>query len=223
MPGQSDRPCVLVSDFDGTMTKTDFFELVRKDVPSVAPRDYWADYVEGRITHFEALAGIFAAIRADVPLMEDVVERMELDPALPAALHRLHENGWEVLVASAGCDWYIKKLLGGANIQVEVHANPGTFAPETGLTLTLPTHSPYFSPETGIDKVAIVRAALDRSACVAFAGDGRPDMAPALLVPPERRFARGWLAHNLQKQGHPFQPFESWTDIQEHLLDEKEA
>ncbi len=211
---------VLVSDFDGTMTKNDFFDLARRDLPSAADHDFWQDYVDGQITHFEALAGIFAAIRTDWNGIQGVLDRMELDPGLPDAVTRLRAAGWEILVASAGCGWYIHRLLDRAGVQLPVYANPGVFAPETGLVLSLPVDSPYFKRETGIDKSALVRAALARDPRAVFAGDGRPDLAPSNLVQPARRFARGWLAHHLDKLGEPYHPFETWSQIADALLED---
>ena len=210
---------ILVSDFDGTMTKHDFFDLARRDLPSAAGHDYWQDYVDGRITHFEALQGIFGAIRTDWAGMEGVMDRMELDPALPEAVARLQTAGWRSIVASAGCCWYIERLLDKVGVRLEVYANPGEFAPETGLRLTLPTTSLYFRYETGIDKPGIVRAALERDPQAVFAGDGRPDLAPASLVSPDCRFATGWLAHHFQNIGEPFHPFETWSQIATCLLE----
>lgn len=213
------QPRVLVSDFDGTMTKFDFFDLARRDLPSAADHDHWQDYVDGKITHFEALARIFGAIRADAQSIEAVLDRMQLDPDLPEAVAALRAAGWEIVVASAGCAWYIERLLARAGVQLEVHANPGSFAPETGLSLSLPVHSPFFRNETGIDKCAIVRAALARDPNAVFAGDGRPDLSPSNLVRPGRRFARGWLAHHLAKNKEPFHPFENWSEIARRLLE----
>jgi 2-hydroxy-3-keto-5-methylthiopentenyl-1-phosphate phosphatase len=211
---------ILVSDFDGTMTTFDFFDLARRDLPSAADHDHWQDYVDGRLTHFEALARIFADIRTDWAGMERVLEGMELDPGLPGAVERLRAAGWEIVVASAGCGWYIHRLLDKADVDLQVYANPGVFAPETGLVLSLPVDSPYYRHETGIDKCAIVRAALERDPRAAFAGDGRPDLAPAGLVRPEWRFARGWLADHLERRGESFRPFESWSQIADALLEE---
>lgn len=212
---------ILVSDFDGTMTKFDFFDLARRDLPSAADHDFWQDYVAGQITHFEALAGIFGSIRADWAGIERVLAGMQLDLTLKDSVARLRAAGWDVVVASAGCGWYIERLLRQAGVELEIHANPGEFAPETGLKLALPTGSPYFRRETGIDKSAIVRAALARDPRAVFAGDGRPDLAPALLVRPECRFATGWLAHHLKNVGESFRPFENWSQIAEALLEEK--
>lgn len=211
---------ILVSDFDGTMTKFDFFDLARRDLPSAADHDFWQDYVDGRITHFEALASIFASIRTDGPGIERVLAGMQLDPSLKDSVARLRAAGWEIVVASAGCDWYIRQLLAQAGVELEVHANPGVFAPATGLRLTLPIHSPYFKHETGIDKSALVHAALARDPDAVFAGDGRPDLAPASLVKPDCRFATGWLAQHLKKNGDGFRPFETWSQIATALLEE---
>lgn len=209
---------VLVSDFDGTMTTYDFYDLVRRQWPLPPNDDPWENYVAGRCTHFEALASIFGRIRCDEATLLALVDRMELDPALPESARRIGAAGWEIVVASAGCEWYLLRLLRGAALTFTVHANPGDFTPAGGLRLRLPEHSRFFTHTTGIDKVAIVRDALGRADQVAFAGDGRPDLAPALLVPAARRFARGWLAGELRARGEGFQPFENWTQLADQLL-----
>ena len=207
-----------MSDFDGTMTQRDFYDLVRLRWPVPPNDDPWDHYVAGHITHFQALADIFARIRTDEPALLELVGRMGLDPALPAAVGRLRLRGWEVVVASAGCEWYIRHLLAGAGLALEVHANPGTFTPDGGLRMVLPERSRFFSRMTGIDKAAIVREAVGQGSRVAFAGDGRPDLEPALLVAPERRFARGWLADALRDRAEAFHPFHHWSQIADQLL-----
>ena len=216
--GDAAPPRILVSDFDGTMTRHDFYDLVRQRWPVPPDDDPWQHYVAGRITHFEALAAIFARIRADEPALLELVRKMELDPLLPEAVRRLREGGWEVVVASAGCAWYIQHLLQEAGVSLEVHANPGSFVPSRGLRMVLPETSRFFSRQTGIDKTGVMRDARRRGGSVAFAGDGRPDLEPALLAPPARRFARGWLAEALRGQGQAFQPFETWSQIAAQLL-----
>lgn len=209
---------VLVSDFDSTLTRFDFFHLIRARWPTPAGEDPWEDYVARRITHFEALRRIFARIRTSEADLGLLANDMELDSGLPDSLRRLHDHGWEVTVASAGCAWYIERLLKNADVSLTVHANPGTFDPVEGLLMTLPTESRFFTESTGVDKSAVVRDALERSRTVAFAGDGRPDLAPCLLVPPDRRFARGWLAEALTERGEGFHPFEKWSQIADHLV-----
>lgn len=79
--------------------------------------------------------------------------------------------------------------------------------------MELPHGSPFFSPTVGIDKPAIVRHALATADVVAFAGDSRPDVEPALLVEPEMRFATGFLADDLTRRDEGFRPFERMIDV----------
>jgi 2-hydroxy-3-keto-5-methylthiopentenyl-1-phosphate phosphatase len=214
------KKSILISDFDGTMTRFDFYDLVCKEFPSIAG-GFWAQYERGEITHFEALRSIFAGIRAPESKLLAIIDAMQIDPHLPRAVRELALEGWDVAVASAGCDWYIKRLLVGQGVSVRVHANPGEFFPDRGLVMQLPPMSPFFSAELGVNKVAVVREALKTFDRVAFAGDGRPDLAPALLVPAKRRFAKSWLAQKLKEIGEGFHPFEDWHDAAAMLVKEE--
>jgi 2,3-diketo-5-methylthio-1-phosphopentane phosphatase len=204
---------VLVSDFDGTMTRHDFYQLAIASLLPTETPDYWAEYRAGAITHFEALRSYFAAIRATEKEVLAVVAQMELDPGLRPAVESLQQGGWRVVVASAGCGWYIHRLLASAEVELEVFANPGRFEAGKGLTMEMPAQSPYWSPTLGVDKAGLVRTHLAAGANVAFAGDGFPDAESARLVAADLRFARGDLAGVLRREGLAFHPFEQWAEI----------
>ncbi len=208
---------MLVTDFDGTMTSRDFFLVALSRLPAGA-LEHWRRYERGEITHFAALAAIFAGLRVDDAEYGAMLAEMGFEPGIVEAVGELQRGGWGVTVASAGCGCYIQRLLEEHGLSFLVHANPGSFSPERGVVMTLPVASPYFSPGTGIDKGAIVRDLLARGADVAYAGDGRPDLEPLLLLPPGRRFARGWLAGKLTRLGEPFTPFTRWREIAPALL-----
>ncbi|QDU21989.1 HAD-IB family phosphatase [Urbifossiella limnaea] len=209
---------VLVSDFDGTMTRHDFYKLALADLLPPDVPDQWAAYRAGEITHFEALRRYFAAIRAPEAEVLAVVDRMELDPGLKAAVTTLAEAGWVVVVTSAGCGWYIGRLLAAAEVSVEVHANPGRFEAGAGVLMEKPVGSPYYCENLGVDKARVVRDHLAAGRTVAFAGDGFPDSEAARLVPDGLRFARADLADVLTREGLPFHPFEVWSDIARVLV-----
>ncbi len=213
------RGGVLVSDFDGTMTRHDFYKLAIESLLPPDTPDYWADYRAGTISHFEGLRRYFAAIRASEAEVLAVVERMELDPKLAAAVAELREAGWSVVVTSAGCDWYIRRLLGAAGVDVEIHSNPGRFEVGKGLLMEMPTSSPFLSQTLGVNKTEVVRRLLADGVCVAFAGDGFPDADPARLVPGDLRFARGDLADVLSREGLEFHRFEAWSDVARVLIE----
>ncbi|MGV3484266.1 MAG: MtnX-like HAD-IB family phosphatase [Planctomycetaceae bacterium] len=209
---------ILVSDFDGTMTRHDFYKLVIESLLPADVPDHWSEYRAGAITHFEALRRYFAAIRASEAEVLAVLERMELDPQLPGAVESLRRSGWRVVVASAGCDWYIRRMLAGIGLDLEVHANPGAFEAGRGLLMEMPTQSPYWSPMLGIDKTSIVREFLHQGRTVAFAGDGFPDAEPARLVQADLRFARADLANTLDQERLSYFSFAAWSDIAYQLL-----
>jgi len=211
---------ILISDFDGTLTNRDYFQLILDRHSPPEAQEIWDGFKSGRLTHFEAIAGVFAALRTDLGGAEALVREMDPPPGLGPAVRRLQDAGWELQIASAGCGWYIERFLAWQGIEAEFHACPGEFAPEMGLVMRPATDSPFASAATGIDKPAVIRAALARDPVVAVAGDSGTDHAGILLVPAERRFARRWLADDLRAEGEGFHAFERWPEIVDILLAE---
>jgi 2,3-diketo-5-methylthio-1-phosphopentane phosphatase len=210
---------VFVTDFDGTMTAVDFFDVVLNHADLNAMPDYWGQCVAGQLTHVEALHGIFQHAPRDLAVLQSYLAETQLDADTAAAIDRLKSHGWDLVVVSAGSAWYIEQLLSAVRDRVRIIANPGGYSPETGLTMTWPpVESPWYSRHFGVDKAAIVRRLQERGATVAFAGDGRPDAAAARLVPAELRFARAWLAETLQREGLEFRKFARWSEIAAALV-----
>ena len=105
------RSSILITDFDGTITREDFYALtVPRFLESNLP-DYWTAYAEGEITHFEAMKAIFAHIRTDEATLRAAVRKMKPDPRMAESVARLNERGWDIEVVSAGCAWYIDQIL----------------------------------------------------------------------------------------------------------------
>ena len=203
---------VFVTDFDGTITGRDFYRLVIDHLSPPGADRYWREYLSGAIAHFDALRLTYEAASEGEPALRELVGLMEPDPEFAAEVRELADAGWRVVIASAGCAWYIDQVLGGSGVEVESHANPGQII-EGRLIMERPTGSRHYSDETGVDKVGVVRAALETGLEVAFAGDGRTDLDAALLVPPQLRFARADLAKALEKVGEPFRPFRRWSEV----------
>ena len=210
---------ILVTDFDGSITDTDIYMLIRARYMRPDEPEYFDEYRRGRMTHFEAMSAYLAHGPTSEAEWESLMRDAAPDPDLGSEIRTLQRAGWEVIIASAGALWYIERILANAGVNgVEVHANPGEFQPGVGLRIDLPVHSRFFSPTVGIDKEAIVRDAISRSDQVAFAGDGPPDVASAMLVKPELRFARGWLARHFDERAVPFVEYRRWTDVLPHIL-----
>src|SRR5262245_52974803 len=205
---------IFVSDYDGTITNNDMYSLLaERYVPAGTP-DYFAQYVEGRMTHFDAMAAYFAYMPTEEQQVEELLDASEADPDFGASAALLQRAGWELLVVSAGSSWYIERVLRRAGVAATVYSNPGRLENGRGLVLEkLDIASPY-----GMDKAVVVRNAFHAAETVAFAGDGPSDLQPALLVRPELRFARRFLADALRQRGESFRPFSRWTDIARGLV-----
>jgi 2,3-diketo-5-methylthio-1-phosphopentane phosphatase len=218
----TDRRRLLVTDFDGTLTQRDFYQVyAERLMPADAP-DFWAEYRAGRMTHFDALKAIFSYVPAGEEKLLGLAREMQIEPTLAEALASLRSAGWKVIVVSAGCRWYIDRLLAAAGVDLEVHANLGHVDAEGRLIMERPEGTPYPSEDVGIDKSAVVRTHAEQGWTVAFAGDGPPDLAPAMLVQPHLRFARGHLAEALREQGESYRSFARWRDVAEALLSESD-
>ncbi len=208
---------VFVTDFDGTLAGEDFYNLfVSRLYPRGAP-DYWSECVAGRITHFEALRNIFAYAPVGEAAIWNLLKDMRLPADLPQKLAMLRERGWQVVVASAGCRWYIERLLEMAGVSLPIYANGGCII-DNRLVMEMPSDPKFRDDYAGIDKAKIVRSFAADGTTVAFAGDGSTDVAPALAVPPTLRFARGYLADVLRQRREPFQRFQKWGDIADALV-----
>ncbi len=209
---------VLVTDFDGTITAGDFYILAVERL--LRPEDLapWAEYRAGRMTHFTALQTIFRKIRAPESAVLEILRDMRPDPRLAESAAKLKAAGWHVVVASAGCAWYIHRILGDLSVDFEVHANPGVYAEGGPLLMEAPTESPFYSPQAGVDKAGIVRFHQERGARVAYAGDGYTDYEAASLAPTSLRYARADLANILTGNGKTFNSFSVWSEVAEALL-----
>src|SRR5262245_17409293 len=116
---------ILVSDYDGTITNKDIYSLLaERYVPAGTP-DYFAQYVDGRITHFDAMAAYYAVMPTEEQALEELLEATEADPDLGVSAALLQRAGWELMVVSAGCSWYIERVLTRAGVAATVYANPG--------------------------------------------------------------------------------------------------
>lgn len=93
---------ILITDFDGTMTERDFYELAAGEFLRHDTHDYWTFYNLGTISHYEAMARIYGELRYREEELVALLPRMEPDPQIPAAISGLREAGWDVVVVSNG-------------------------------------------------------------------------------------------------------------------------
>src|SRR5215472_10503912 len=140
----------FVSDFDGTITDFDVYALIAERYMPTDHPDYFADYLAGHVTHFEAMQAFFHFVPSEPQALDRLLRDTKPDPQLAYCARRLEANGWDLIIVSAGSSWYIERIAAG--ISATIHSNPGHIEEGRGLVIRLPKESPFFSPETGIDK-----------------------------------------------------------------------
>src|SRR5262249_29300788 len=126
---------IFVSDYDGTITDNDFCSLLAERYAPADTPDYFAEYREGRISHFEAMAAYFALAPAEEQQLEELLAASQADSDLGASAALLRRAGWKLWVVSAGSSWYVDRVLRRAGGPAPVYPNPGP--PEAGPGLGL--------------------------------------------------------------------------------------
>lgn len=205
---------VLVTDFDGTISKVDFFIMATHQLMSSDKMAPWYDYLEGKITHLEALNRIFANIHLPQKAMNKFISSIEIDPAFYDFLKFKKRHRIPLFVASAGCAYYIKKRISRElkNFAIHLIANRGTYSPQNGLKLIAPPKtSPFYSEKTGVSKVKIVEFLKKKKYFVVYAGDGRPDFKAAQKA--DIVFAKGALLKLCREAKMEAKRFNSFNDI----------
>ena len=211
------RPLALVSDFDGTITADDFFTLAAEryfDEKMLAP---WRAYQSGEKKHFDALNEMFRQLK-HLPDLEEFTKNIPIDSCFSETARFCHEKHIPVYICSAGCDWYIKLLIGNIirENQICLVTNHCEYSLQTGLVMQrLPKNHPCYDDEIGVSKTEVVRQLKEQGFHVIFAGDGKPDIHPAREA--DVIFAKKKLLQLCLKENIPTQPFQSFADIHRYL------
>ena len=122
----------LVSDFDGTITRNDFYILIADRFIPEPRTDYLELYRRGQMTHFDAMAAYFSHMPAGTGEIASLLRDTQPDPRLREAVERLRLASWDLIIVSAGSSWYIDRILATAGVHVTIHSNPGRVEPDGG-------------------------------------------------------------------------------------------
>jgi len=212
---------ILISDFDGTISKADFFwYVVDKLLNKQKDLQPWDDYLAGKITHFEALAGIFSKIKLTEKEFKEFVLNIPIEDGFVQTALFCNKNNIPFYILSAGTSYYINIILQHLNLQdkITVISNPAVYDTQKGLTLNKPSADLYYySNEFGINKRKVVEQ-LKHKGFTVFAGDGRPDIEPAKVA--DKVFARSELLKLCHANAISYTELKCYTQILEYLQHE---
>lgn len=205
------KPFVFVSDFDGTLTEKDFYQMIIDDYLGEAGQTLYKEWREGLHDDKDFLDKIYSSInREEAEILEDIL-RIEWDESATQFIKQVRENGGEFIILSAGTNYYIDRLLKEKGLSdIKVYSNPGIYK-DRGIHLQIDTNNPYYSKKYGIDKAKVIEDLKKQYTHVYYAGDSAPDIPPCQVA--DIAFAKGKLQDLLNAEGINFIPVKSYKDI----------
>lgn len=209
---------VFVSDFDGTISKKDFFAYATSTI--IPPEDMkpWSDYKQGKIKHVDALNKIFNKINLQKDDFDAFIDTIEIEEYFLPTVEICRKMNVDVYVVSAGADYYISRILNNLNIsdKVTLITNPSKYSQEHGLELIPVDKShEYYDEDLGISKQYFVEKMKKEGYSVLFAGDGMPDIAAASSA--DVVFAKDYLIELCKRSNIKYNKFDTYYDIYDFI------
>ena len=206
----------LITDFDGTISKKDFFhmvinQLLNSNTDFLAP---WNDYLNGEIKHIEALSEIFSQIHITQKELDKFISTIDIDPYFYDTIKFCNTQDIPVYICSAGTNYYIRKRIPEIlnNYNIILVSNDATYSQEKGMKLIAPPKdSIFYNSNTGISKEKVVDTLKCGGYTTIYAGDGKPDFKAAKTA--DIVFAKDLLLDMCKKENIKTQKFENFNDI----------
>ena len=200
---------VVVTDFDGTITRRDVAELLLQEFTG----DAWLEIerLHPTIGTRETLVREFDLVRATRAQLLAAADRLaEMDPAFPVFLGYCRENDIGVEIVSEGFDAYLEHLLRRWGLGVPFRTNRASF--EDGrVRLAFPYGDPTCTL-CGTCKMGRVLQLRELGYRVAYVGNGISDLCPALEA--DLVFAKDELARLCREHGREHVTFRDFRDVQ---------
>ena len=209
------RDMIIVSDFDGTITKTDTLSKFLEDYADPKWLDIENDWREGKFGSQECLVKQFALVpNLTSELIDNFLDTMEIDEGfIPFAL-RAKKNGIPIVILSDGLDYFINKILEKNKIDfVNVITNHAYFGGKynTDFIIEFPNDSKHCSNNAGTCKCKVVKNLKKRYKKVVYIGDGASDFC--VSKEPDIVYAKSGLAEYCKRNNLKHIEFKNYSDI----------
>ncbi|MGC9318414.1 MAG: MtnX-like HAD-IB family phosphatase, partial [Armatimonadota bacterium] len=209
---------LVMSDFDGTITKRDTGWVVFDALGLDKAWDFEYRWRDREISSMECLEGQWGLV--DVPRQEllELIDSIEVDERFPEFVRRARHAGAEVVVASDGLSFYLDRMIHRMGLEIceddpdprtqqeciARYVNRGELTPQ-GVKIAFP-HSNEECMQCGNCKTAHLRRLQRDYDRVIYIGDGYSDRCPAQEA--DVVFAKDHLAQLLAEAGVAYIPFE---------------
>ena len=205
-----DKTWAFVSDFDGTISKQDFYRLVM-DQYFPEGESLFKKWKKEEILDIDFLATVFTSINQNEEQIIQDILNIPIDECVPSFIQDVQREGGDFYILSAGTDYYIHHILKNHGIEnVEVFSNEGYFK-DKNIHLNIDESHVHFSKRYGIDKSKVIQNLKEKYDVIYFAGDSEPDSHPAHYA--DVTYAKADLQKLLKEKGIPFVAVDSFKEI----------
>jgi 2-hydroxy-3-keto-5-methylthiopentenyl-1-phosphate phosphatase len=201
----------FISDFDGTLTKKDFYKILSETYYKEELVPIFNSWKNGEMKDREYLSYVFNNVHRSESQLHDDILNIAFDPHAKDFIAKVKAAGGDFIVISAGTSYYIDKVFEKNNIEgVDIYSNKGVFK-DNGIHFDLDEHSEFYSDLYGIDKLIVVEKLKVNYKKIFYAGDSGPDLKPALVS--DVVFAKDKLVELLKKEKKEFIEFEDFSEL----------
>lgn len=210
----------FISDFDGTLTKKDFYKLLSEAYLAKETPPLYKAWKNGEMKDREYMSYVFNNIKRNEAEIKKDILNISFDPYAKDFIKKVKAAGGDFIIISAGTSYYINKVLKNNNITgVDVYSNKGVFK-DNGIYFDLDENSEFYSDRYGIDKLSVVLKLKAKYKKIIYAGDSQPDLAPAMES--DLIFAKDQLPALLKQNRKKFIEFQNfsevWKGLRKYLL-----
>ena len=209
---------ILVSDFDGTITKTDTLSKFLEDYADPKWLDIENDWRDGKFGSQECLIKQFALVPNLTPeLIDKFLDSMEIDEGFIPFCQKANENNIPVVVLSDGLDYFINKIFEKNGIDfVNVITNHAYFDDRGRFRIEFPNDSKHCTNEAGTCKCKVVKNLKKRYKKVLYVGDGASDFC--VSKEPDIVFAKAGLEEYCKNNGINHIKYSTYKDITNNII-----
>ena len=216
----SDLPAFQVlCDFDGTITKADATLAILEAFALPEFREWERRWERGEITSRECMSRQVELIRADMSTLMQFAADLPIDEGIVTLSQRCAQHGIPLIIVSDGVDRFIEAVLRRHGLSyIPVISNRLVCDGDGSLSLG----SPYASLDcligAGTCKCAIASFFGLSLKETMYIGDGRSDRCISTMA--QKVYAKAGLREWCDLQGVACEPFETLTEVTDHLFRE---
>ncbi len=205
----------VLTDFDGTITRTDVAEAILEEF---APASWWdiEDLHRSRkIGTRESMVRQFALLHAkQADLIRFVDEHVEVDETFRDFTVFCQKRKIPLEIVSEGLDFYVRHLMRKWNLRIPLRTNHAVFE-EGSIRIEYPWADATCTL-CGTCKLLRLFQLRTEGYRIAYIGDGHSDLCPAIEA--DLVFAKAELAQLCDQEEIGYLPFDRFADVQQHLV-----